>query len=289
MKKKLILCLISVLTLQITACGSEPIKDTVVIDNTQYENDTKETIQETKPEETPAATTVTSEKETESSEVKAYEPEFTFTSIDNKTMWAIDMQAVYSEPTADSDITYFLQKNESITVIGQCNENLWYKVQCPNTIGYISNAFLTDIDPTPVVEPTKEPEPVQTPEPIVPTQTPMPVETLPQQTVAPVQTKESFSKSLYEPISYDSNSLYWYYIIGEESSDKQSQAKTKAQTDLNAQSYMYFESRGICEIGEYEQGTVGIWLAETFSNASDYNTNKSGRENFIKNNISNYK
>ena len=287
MKKKTILCLIAAIGLQLTACGSEPIKDTVIIDNTQYEtNNTESTedtaqtqdILETLPQTTPDKPVVTDE-------VEPYEPEFTFTGIDYKSMWAIDMQAVYAEPTADSDTVYFVQKNEEVTVIGQCNENLWYKIQCPDTVGYISNAFLTDIDPATIATP--EPTQTPTPEPTQSAPTEQPQETT--QPAATTATKPNFQKNLYEPISYDNNSVYWYYIIGSENSDSNNQAKQKAQSSLNTQNYMYYNSRGICTIGEYEQGTVGIWLAETFSNATDYNTNKSSREAYITNSIDNYK
>lgn len=284
MKKRTILCLIAAIGLQLTACGSEPIKDTVIIDDTQYEtNNTEETTQTQDASETLPQTTTEEPVITE--EVEAYEPEFTFTRIDYKPMWAIDMQAVYAEPAADSDTVYFVQKNEEVTVIGQCNENLWYKIQCPDAVGYINNAFLTDIDPATIATP--EPTIVPTPEPTQPA----PVEK-PQETTQPVATaaaKPSFQKNLYEPISYDNNSVYWYYIIGNENSDSNNQAKQKAQSSLNAQNYMYYNSRGICTIGDYEQGTVGIWLAETFSNTTDYNTNKSSRETYITNNINNYK
>lgn len=283
MKKRTILCLIAAIGLQLTACGSEPIKDTVIIDDTQYEtNNTEETTQtQDTSEMLPQAT----EEPVITDEVEAYEPEFTFTGIDYKPMWAIDMQAVYAEPTADSDTVYFVQKNEEVTVIGQCNENLWYKIQCPDAVGYINNAFLTDTDPATIATP--EPTIAPTPEPTQPAPAEKPQETT--QPVATAAAKPSFQKNLYEPISYDSNSVYWYYIIGNENSDSNNQAKQKAQSSLNAQNYMYYNSRGICTIGEYEQGTVGIWLAETFSNTTDYNTNKSSRETYITNNINNYK
>ena len=61
----------------------------------------------------------------------------------NETMYAITTVNIRSEASTDSDKVGALSTGESILVIGVTADELWYRVEEGETIGFVSSAYLS--------------------------------------------------------------------------------------------------------------------------------------------------
>lgn len=325
MKRKLyLITLLSAMTFSITACGTK--KDTITTNTDAYETSSTEsqaaqsesTVDEKDKSDSLSDNTTNPDK----TDVESYDPEFTFTQMPKDMfMWALEQQSVYEMPTADSKLVYFSAKEEKFEILAVCKENGWYKIQCPNTVGYIDSIRLTDIDPKASknepkgsisennssnsdVDKKTDTAPNKTEDTIIEdeelkqdedksastnTQSKQPSDK--PKTTEPKTNPNlpSFDKSLYSVAKYDETAVYWYYIVGQENSNEMQAAMKTAQTDLNALKKMYYQTVKVCDIGTYSQGTIAIYIAETFDTNATYTANMNAKINAITSNITNYK
>lgn len=75
------------------------------------------------------------------------ETPYTYTDL-NKTMYAKSTVNVRSLPSTDGTQLGSLNKNQSVTVTGQCNETGWYRIVFDNAEAYVSNNFLKELQET---------------------------------------------------------------------------------------------------------------------------------------------
>lgn len=73
---------------------------------------------------------------------------YTYEDID-KTMYAKTSVNVRTLPNTESEKLGGLDFAEEIHVIGKCNETGWYKIEYNDTIGHVSDNYLTDTKPEP--------------------------------------------------------------------------------------------------------------------------------------------
>ena len=68
--------------------------------------------------------------------------EYTYTEM-NATMYATQTVNVRNLPNTDGEKIGSLSTNQEITVIGQCNETSWYKVEIDGQTAFVSNSYLS--------------------------------------------------------------------------------------------------------------------------------------------------
>ncbi len=104
---------------------SEELGNTQKQDNTQEQEDSQQ------------------KEDSQQEDSKKY---YTYTDL-NEKMWSTTSLNVRTEPNKDGVIIGCLEKNEEVSVTGQCNETGWYRVEFKGKTGYASNKYLTNENP----------------------------------------------------------------------------------------------------------------------------------------------
>lgn len=282
----------------LTACGENHDEiETTVSTEVETEESTETTTEET--------------AETETEDVSAYESsEYTFEEMSQTMICNIETAPVYVKPNENSSIFTFIKKDNTVDVTSKCNEADYYGINVNGETGYIKVEYLSEyVEPTETEsETSSEESSSQTPSEteIHEEQSSTPVEsssntnnsnsntssssnsssrnntqssssTTSTAAVSPTVTVDGFKYALYTPYTFDENSAYFYYVIGEESYTPYRNTISTLQTNLNAQKYPYWQVTALGSIGTYSNKQIGVALCETFSSADDYSTNKTTR------------
>lgn len=271
----------------LTACGEnhDEVESTV---STEVETESTEETSET-------------DESTESSteDISKYESsEYTFEEMSKTMTCNIETAPVYVKPNENASIFTFVKKDNTVDVISKCNESDYYGISINGETGYIKAEYLdeyiemsTEIETeapseemsmeTPSTESYEEQEPVHNTNNSSSSNNSSSVRNNTQSSstavVSPTTTVDGFKYALYTPYSFDENSAYFYYVIGEESYAPYRNAVSTLQANLNAQKYPYWQTTALGPVGTYSNKQIGVALCETFSSADDYTTNKTTR------------
>lgn len=294
----------------LTACGSKPEPEPTA---TEESND-KKTDDKDKDK--------TSKKDKDTEDAKANESaEYTFTDMKQTMVCNIETAAVYTQPTDESSIFTFVKKDNTVEVINKCNETEYYGITINGETGYIKCEYLSEQTETPTEETTQSSETTnsdknnnnnsgngsginkhgeQTTDAPAPSnsntgnnnnQANNNNNSNQQQQVTvktPTTSVTGCNKTLYTLTTYDTNSAYFYYVLGEESLSAYTECVSTAQAQLNAQKCPYWQVTKTGELGTFDGKKIAVALCETFVSANDYTTNKTTRATKMSSNQSIY-
>lgn len=142
MKKRLVAAMFAVMMISLVGCGkaSEPMP----IEATEAVEEVTETETEAIVEETTETEEVADEPtEAPAEESVAEEPAspYSYTEL-SQTMYAQSTVNVRDLPEQSGAKLGSLSTNQEVTVLGQCNETVWYKISYNGGEGFVSDSYL---------------------------------------------------------------------------------------------------------------------------------------------------
>ena len=144
MKKRFFVWVLLVV-ITLTSCGLENVGPEK---NSQVESNSSET--DSKDSQEPVSEKPDTQKpdpqEPDSQEPNTQEEKYTYTEL-NKYMWANNDVNVRSLPSTEGEKLGTLTADDKVQVTGQCVETQWYRIVYNEQVGYVSNQYLTDVDP----------------------------------------------------------------------------------------------------------------------------------------------